>query len=133
VSDTLLISLPELPPSVNASREIHKRGTQRFIGSTSRYRDWIEANKWAVAEQRKGRAVLGPVEVEIIATLPSKGVHPDLDNLLKPALDALAKGGAIENDRLVEKLTASWATNAIPGMSILVRSPVAGLAKRRAA
>ena len=117
---TVILSLPSLPPSVNASRQIMLRGTRRYIGSTAQYRDWIEAASWEIATQRKGRVVAGPALVEIVAT-PPKGRAPDLDNIIKPTLDALQKGGALANDNLVRKLNVVWAGEAAaPGLSIVL-------------
>jgi len=45
----------------------------------------------------------GSVRVAILANPPDRRQR-DLDNLLKPLLDALAHGGMIENDRFVDDL-----------------------------
>lgn len=115
----MILSLSSLPPSVNASRQIMARGSRRFIGSTAKYRDWkVEAAKEVLA-QRKRECLTEYMRVEITATLP-KGRAPDLDNIIKPTLDALQEGGAISNDKLVRKIEAVWIEDGPPGMAICI-------------
>jgi Holliday junction resolvase RusA-like endonuclease len=52
--------------------------------------------------------VTGPFVLSVLAVRPDKRAR-DLDNLLKPVLDVLQAGGAIENDSLCQCLMIRWA------------------------
>ena len=115
----MILSLSSLPPSVNAARTIHKRGKKRFIGSTDAYRNWIEAMAWDVCIQRGPQRIEGPFRIEFTVTRPDKRKR-DADNLLKGAMDAVVKGGAVEDDSLADDIRIKWIEDGQPGMSIVI-------------
>ncbi len=118
----MILSLPSLPPSVNQARTIHKRGDKRFIGSSSVYRAWIEEMTHRVKVQRGAQRVSGPFRIEFTATRPDKRKR-DADNLLKASLDAIVKGGAVDDDSDAAKISIEWIEDGPPGMAIVI-SPI---------
>jgi Holliday junction resolvase RusA-like endonuclease len=95
----------DTPPSVNA---IWKPGVRDFFKSKP-YRAWSKAAATEVMAARAGKPqITGPIEVVITARRHSKAA--DLDNIIKPLLDALQHGQLIANDRQVERITALWAS-----------------------
>lgn len=95
------VELP-LPPSLNnAYVNVPGRGRVKAKG----YSAWQHA---AIAQIRvsvpAARRIAGPVSVSIL--FPAK-LRPDLDNLIKPTLDALVASGRIDDDRNVVKVSAS--------------------------
>lgn len=130
----ILISLPDLPPSVNKGSEVHRNksagsGAMPFtIGKTRAYRKWIEKAAWHVAAQRKGECLAGPVEFRFMAKRPCAA--SDLDNRLKPIIDACQHGGAIQNDNQIVRIVAEW-DDACDLPTVILES--AGLRQGRAA
>ena len=103
----LAFALP-WPPSVNN----YWRTAMRKI--SGRWQPWVMLS--AAGESYRQRAQLailmqhvprisasGSLAVAIVAYPPDRGPR-DLDNLLKPVLDALASARVIENDRFVDDL-----------------------------
>lgn len=86
------IVLP-MPVSVNRAR-IPSRG--RLI-SSSEYRDWKTAAAWRVRVSGV-RASTYPVAVEI--EVHTANTRRDVDNVVKPCLDALVAGGALDDDNI---------------------------------
>lgn len=95
--------LLDMPPSAN---RIWRRGATSTYPSAE-YRAWKSKSGVEIMATRKGATFHGPVEVIIIA----KRVHKlrDLDNNIKPILDALQLGRVIEDDNQVHRLHARWA------------------------
>ena len=120
----MILSFPSLPPSVNRARTIHKRGDKRFIGSSSVYSAWIDEMAWAVKVQRGAQRVEGPFCIEFTATRPDKRKR-DADNLLKAGLDAIVKGGAVDDDSLADEIRIKWIDDGAPGMSIVITARAA--------
>ena len=91
-----------LPPSLNnAYVNVPGKGRVKAKG----YSQWQHA---AIALIRVGvpaaKRIAGPVAVSIL--FPRK-LRPDVDNLIKPTLDALVASGRIDDDRNVVKVSAS--------------------------
>jgi Holliday junction resolvase RusA-like endonuclease len=95
--------LLDMPPSSN---RMWRKGATGIYPSAE-YRSWKSAAAVEVMASRKGATFHGPVSVVIVA----KRVHKlrDLDNNIKPILDALQLGQVIENDNQVHSLHARWA------------------------
>lgn len=97
-------TLSELPPSAN---RIWRVGRNGVTYRSSDYQAWAKAAAWELTAQRIG-SVEGPFAAEFRFARKSKK-HPDLDNLCKATMDALQAHGAIQNDKLAQRITMSWA------------------------
>lgn len=93
----------DMPPSAN---RMWRKGPFGMHPSAE-YKAWKTAAATEVMAARKGKSEEGPAEVIIIA----KQTHKlrDLDNLIKPCLDALELGGLLKNDNQVRSLFVRWA------------------------
>lgn len=100
---TALIFTLDMPPSTNA---LWRNVDGRTIKSRA-YRTWLDTAAYTVSVQRKGVRVEGAFSVEIRIARPDRRKR-DLDNRIKPLLDALVKGGAIVDDSLCQRLLAEW-------------------------
>ena len=92
------------PPSANKLWGFN-RGRVHKTNAYTKWRDG-DAGKDIMA-QRKGQMIVGPTIVSISLRRPNG--NSDLDNRIKPILDALQAGSAIVNDKQVTCVTASWA------------------------
>lgn len=99
---TYFATLLDMPPSAN---RLWRQGP-RGIYAAADFRRWKQTAAAEVMASRR-ETIAGPVEVLIAVERRHKG--RDLDNVIKPVLDALQAGRAIENDRQVERLYARWA------------------------
>lgn len=90
------LDLP-MPPSVNHYWGV--RGKQRFIGKEGKQ------FRLAVAEEvaQAGVKLEGRLSVHI-ALFPANRVRFDIDNRIKPLLDALQHAGCFEDDEQVDEL-----------------------------
>jgi len=68
----------------------------------------------ALCLQQRVDTITGPIKVEILAYRPDNRKR-DLDNLLKAALDGMAKGMIYEDDAQIKDLRIRWA-DTIGGM-----------------
>ena len=68
----------------------------------------------ALCLQQRVETITGPIKVEIVAYRPDNRKR-DLDNLLKAALDGMAKGMLYEDDSQIKNLNIKWA-DTIGGM-----------------
>jgi crossover junction endodeoxyribonuclease RusA len=68
----------------------------------------------ALCLQQRVETITGPIKVEIVAYRPDNRKR-DLDNLLKAALDGMAKGMLYEDDSQIKDLNIKWA-DTIGGM-----------------
>ncbi len=110
------------------------RGGPKFIGKSDEYSAWIEAAAWQIQSQRNGVSYDAPVCVQISAKRPTdRRSRLDLDNILKPTLDALEKGGAISNDRNVADIYLTWADPQNTGAIHILVTPKASIAPGRVA
>jgi crossover junction endodeoxyribonuclease RusA len=62
----------------------------------------------ALCLQQRVDTITGPIKVEILAYRPDNRKR-DLDNLLKAALDGMAKGMIYEDDAQIKDLRIRWA------------------------
>ena len=98
---TFHVELP-MPPSANALF-FNRAGKGRV--KTTTYRDWRKNAVLAIyAQVRADRRVAGAVSVHI--ALPFK-CRLDVDNTIKPILDALVGSNRIDDDANVREVTAS--------------------------
>jgi len=108
-------SLP-WPPSVNHYWRSPNKGplAGRHLLSVEgrRYRDAVGETFMLTRGPRPGFAV--PVRVELFLEAPDRR-RRDLDNYLKPVLDALVKVGVLEDDRWVHELFVAWRAPAFGG------------------
>jgi Holliday junction resolvase RusA-like endonuclease len=95
--------LLDMPPSSN---RMWRKGPFGMHPSAE-YKAWKTAAATEVMASRKGQTFDHPVEVIVII----KRAHKlrDLDNQIKPILDALQLGQVIEDDNQVHALHARWA------------------------
>jgi crossover junction endodeoxyribonuclease RusA len=93
----------DMPPTAN---HMHTVARGRKIKS-AKYRLWLEAAAWEFRIGANYRLLFQePVAVSI--ALPRKHALSDLDNRIKPILDAMQLGGVLENDNLVHEINAKW-------------------------
>jgi len=103
------LKLP-MPPSVNHLWfNVRGRGRVR----AKRYKAWHDDAGWRIRAARVPK-ISGRVNVTLRAALPSR--PRDLDNILKPLLDALTAFNVIDDDKFVTRLAAEWAAAVEPGM-----------------
>ena len=129
------------------------QGSKRFVGAASGRGRMVESSKavgpWREAVRAETqRAMVGaapvdaPVAVDITFTLPRPRAHfgargllpsapahpagkPDLDKLLRAALDGLVAGGAIADDARAWRITCTkaYADGVAPGALITITLP----------
>ena len=88
-----------VPPSLNnAYRNIPGKGRVKSADYASWMRDAVQILTLLVPDRNR---VPGPVSVSIV--LPEK-MPGDIDNRVKPILDALVKSGRIDDDRNVHEI-----------------------------
>lgn len=92
----------DMPPSANRMWRV-RRGFMPYL--SEEYAAWKATAALDVRSQRN-RQFDVPVRVSI--RVPRYHASADLDNRIKPILDALQAGGAITNDKLVHKIEAEW-------------------------
>lgn len=90
------------PPSLNNSKT-PVNGRQV---SSSRYRQWKAANVRSIFYQRPPK-IAGPFRITLVVTRPDMR-RRDLDNLVKPCLDALVKAEVVEDDYLADEIVIRW-------------------------
>ncbi len=102
-----------MPPSANASyRNVTGIGRAR----TKAYRDWRNNAVLSIfAQVRADKRVSGRCAITI--EIPSS-TRLDLDNALKPIIDALVKSNRIDDDRHVWAIHATRAAVAMPLVTV---------------
>ena len=91
-----------MPPSAN---KIWRAVNGRVIKSAE-YRKWIKEAAVAIRTNENYRQFKGDCHVGI--DVPRIRSNMDLDNRIKPALDALQAAGVIENDSSVTRIVADF-------------------------
>lgn len=97
------ITFDGLPPSVNS---LYANVPGRGRVKSKRYKTWLNAVNWSVAEQAPQR-IDGEVEVSIFCKKTTKR-REDIDNKIKAVLDLLVSNHLIEDDSKVVKVSAEW-------------------------
>lgn len=98
----------EMPPSANRIWRRGKGNTHR----SAEYVAWRSNAAKEVLAARKGRVLVKPVKVEIGIRRGHKG--RDLDNQLKPLLDALQLGRLVVDDNQIHDIRLSWLDHDAP-------------------
>lgn len=122
----------DAPPSANAlfrNKTWKDNPKARGRIKTPAYDRWRETAAIQIKLQHKGPPVEGPTAV----TLSMRRRHPraDLDNRIKPTLDALQAGGAIVDDKQITTVCAAWADHddciviVSPDVGVPIRGQVA--------
>ena len=93
----------DMPPSAN---RMWRKGPFGMHPSAE-YKAWKTAASVEVLKSRRGLCIDAPVEVTLVARQTHKG--RDLDNIIKPCIDALQEGGLLSNDNHVRRLFVRWA------------------------
>jgi len=107
----------------NAFANVPGRGRVK----TKAYRDWSTEAGWRInAAKRIKKPLISELSLHLFVTKKYRG---DLDNTLKPVLDALEKNGIIKNDRQFKRITVEAADveNMICLVSALNSSDVEGV------
>lgn len=106
------------PPSAN---RLWRQARGRVIRSAD-YEAWLKAASWevraAVAKTFDRKGVPGPYALYVLVCPPDRRAR-DIDNLLKPLSDALAKGGAVVNDCHCQRIEIEWSP-AVTGVEATV-------------
>lgn len=109
-----------VPPSANAIwRAVHSRGKQLMLKSRA-YRAWLES---AVLVLRIGlNRTSGPVEVTIRVGGTGFNRARDLDNCIKPVIDALRHAQRIDGDsvKTVRRVVAEYLTDGLARCEVAV-------------
>jgi Holliday junction resolvase RusA-like endonuclease len=103
------LQLPLLPSTNHLFFNVKGRGRVR----SKRYASWHRDAGWRIRAAKVPKAP-GRIVVTVRAALPNR--PRDLDNIVKPLLDALTTFNVIEDDKLVTWLAAEWAAAVAPGM-----------------
>ena len=106
------ITLP-LPPSAN---RIWRNFRGRMVKSAE-YRDWRDEAADSIAHQMGGQ----PPLMWFTAAMIMPPTRRDLDNSIKPALDALQAGGAVEDDKHLRALVISVDDNRRGNDTVLIQ------------
>lgn len=110
---SITFTLTSLPPSTN---HLFATVKGRRIKSAA-YKAWLTAAGWEI-RARCIPMTVGPVAVQIEVERPAGNRRRDVDNLIKPTLDAMVSAQAIEDDSLIERVTIGWAD--VAGVRITV-------------
>lgn len=92
-----------VPPSTNHLFSTSKRGHRHV---SKKYAAWIDdAKKWLTAQKRPSEPITYHVAIDIqVPHIP----RADVSNRIKAVEDIIVKGGILEDDSLVERVTARW-------------------------
>ena len=113
---TIKLALP-WPPSANAYYRAYVAGTRPASKLSAKGRAYKSLAASAIAAQDVGY-LRGKVRVVIAAYEPDRR-RRDIDNLLKPALDAVEAAGVIANDHDIDDLRIFRRGYAKPGRLVV--------------
>jgi Holliday junction resolvase RusA-like endonuclease len=106
------LELPYPPTANTIWRTGKNRAGRSWTYLNPKYVAWKkEADAMFVQQNRAGtvgQSLIGPFEVHLTFSTKKRRSNSDIDNRIKPCLDALQRFGVIENDSLAEKVTAVW-------------------------
>lgn len=91
------------PPSAN---RMWRTVNGRMIKSLA-YRKWVRASAWQIGSGLFGKPFINDCAVSL--KIPRKSKLSDLDNRIKPCLDAIQNSGIVANDRQFVRILAEWA------------------------
>lgn len=103
----ITIRLP-FPPSGNRQAR-HAAGAHYLSPEATRYRGAVRGILWELGYGHYRKPMPGPLAIEVLL-VPATKHAMDADNRLKSLLDALVKGGLLEDDsnRVVRSVYAEW-------------------------
>lgn len=111
----MAISLP-YPPTLN---NLFKNAGARGRVKTQAYNCWLQEALLILRAQRAPKHT-GSFRATIVLTRPDRR-RRDIDNTVKALMDALKKGGVIEDDHLAQSVTVAWAWEEItPGGAVSI-------------
>jgi Holliday junction resolvase RusA-like endonuclease len=112
------VPLP-MPPSINAywrSRAIKQKDTERLMAivyTTDEAKAYQEALKGRMLELKAWYRTEQPLAMKVLLCFKDERPH-DIDNRIKPLLDALAHANVIMNDKQVKQLEVRQGPNLNP-------------------
>jgi len=112
-----VITLSELPPSVNKMYGNNKKSSGRGRYKTPYYLAWIESSGWEIRDQKPPH-VAGPYCMTMRCGRKNK--RADISNIIKACEDLVVAHHVVEDDSLCRKITAEWVSE--PGVHIMVVS-----------
>lgn len=126
----ITFELPRLPPSTNqlfieveGDTVMHHEGGKVVMKARPRkrvkaqpYRQWRDEMGWEVKRQVR-KSITGPVAI-VLELHRTYNQRCDLDNRIKGILDLMVEMKVIEDDSLVQELTARWVNQ---GPQVLVQ------------
>ncbi len=92
-----------LPAPPSANKLFRQAGAKRV--KTREYDAWRSEAAWRIRQQDP-RSIDGPCFVMV--GCERKSARADIDNMIKPTLDALQEAGTIRNDKSVDSVLAFW-------------------------
>lgn len=103
MAEVVTIELSELPPSTNALWRVAAGGRGY---KTARYASWCALADGELLQQKPGK-IAGAYVLHCRFARPDRRKR-DLDNLIKPLSDALARARIIEADHYCRRIEAEW-------------------------
>jgi Holliday junction resolvase RusA-like endonuclease len=113
----------ELPYPPTTNNLFANGGSGRY--KTRGYKTWQEAAGYSIIEQGRQR-LKGPVSIAIALVRPDRRKR-DASNVIKPIEDLLVMMGVIEDDSLVQRVSAEWVGHGSPCV-VLVQTAEEALA-----
>jgi Holliday junction resolvase RusA-like endonuclease len=121
-----IITLP-FPPSTNGLFSTGMRNGKLIRFTSPAYKEWqARAGNWLREQMKREKpSFTYPVHVRIIAGKPDNRAR-DIDNLNKPILDLLVKGGLLADDssKYVQSVHTEWTTQHT-GIEVAISKAVA--------
>lgn len=106
----MILTIP-LPPSANKSWRPARTARGAKMVKRDAFAEWLAAASAIIRVQRAAECIEGPFAAVI--ELPT--IRGDIDNRIKPTLDACQHGGAIANDKHCRSLRVEIDDSRSPG------------------